>query len=86
YHLELRVRLADGATVDANCNAYPTGPVRAFMVGEIVPVRYDPDDRSKVELDRDAIKADRDARREEARRGLAELADRKLSGQPPPGG
>jgi hypothetical protein len=79
YHLELRVHLAGGATVDAKCGAYPTGPMGAFMVGEIVPVRYDPDDPSAVEVDRDAMVTAKQAARKEGEEGLVRLAEERLS-------
>jgi hypothetical protein len=79
YHLELRVKLAEGATVDAKCSAYPTGPVRGFMVGEIVPVRYDPDDPEAVVVDRDAMVAAGEARRKSGEEGLLRLGEERLA-------
>ncbi|MFT3866466.1 MAG: hypothetical protein QM729_19575 [Solirubrobacterales bacterium] len=77
-HLKLRVQFDDGSTAEVSCSAYPTGPVGAFQVGEIVPVRYLEGDRSKVEVDRDAMVAAKLAGREEAREGLVRLAEEKL--------
>jgi hypothetical protein len=57
WHLKLRVRFDDDATVEVSRSAYPTGPMGAFMVGEIVPVRYWPKDRAVVEVDREAMVA-----------------------------
>jgi hypothetical protein len=79
YHLKLRVQLAEGATVDAKCNAYPTGPVRGFIVGEIVPVRYDPDDPEAVEVDRDAMVAASQAKRKAGEEGLLRLGEERLA-------
>ena len=81
--LELRVHYEDGTTADVTCSSWAVGAANTFGAGDIVPVRYDADDRAKVELDRDAIKADRDARRDAAKRGLAELADEQLSARRP---
>jgi len=78
WHLKLRVRFDDDTTVEASCSAYPTGPVGAFMVGEIVPVRYLPTDRSQVEVDRDAMVAAKQAGRKEAEAGLVKLAEERL--------
>ena len=78
WHLKLQVRYPDGSTADASCSAYPTGPMGAFNAGDIVPVRYLPDDRSKVEVDRDAMVSAASARREEGRAGLIRLAEEKL--------
>jgi hypothetical protein len=50
----------------------------AFMVGEIVPVRYWPKDRSVVEVDRDAMVAAKQAGRKEAEEGLVKLAEERL--------
>jgi hypothetical protein len=55
WHLRATGPLDDDTTVEATCSAYPTGPVGAFQVGDIVPVRYLPDNRNKVEVDRDAM-------------------------------
>ncbi len=78
WHLKLRVRFEDGSTVDASCSAYPTGPVGAFNAGQIVPVLYLPDNRAKVEVDRDAMVAESKARRQAGREGLIRLAEEKL--------
>jgi hypothetical protein len=83
WHLKLRVRFDDDTTVDTSCSAYPTGPMGAFGIGEIVPVRYWPKDRSLVEVDRDAMVAARQAGRVEAEAGLIKLAEEKLEGKRP---
>lgn len=79
WHLKLRVRFDDGTTVDASTSAYPTGPVGAFGVGEIVPVRYWPKDRSLVEVDREAMLAAKRVGRKEAEEGLVKLAEERLA-------
>jgi hypothetical protein len=81
WHLHLRVRFDDDTTVEAKCSAYPTGPVGAFQVGDIVPVRYLPSDRTKVEVDRDAMVAAKQAGRKEAEEGLVRLAEERLDRQ-----
>jgi hypothetical protein len=83
WHLKLQVHFDDGTTVDVKCSAYPTGPVGAFNAGDIVPVRYLPKDRSLVEVDRDAMVAKAQARREEGRAGLIRMAEEKLDEGPP---
>jgi hypothetical protein len=80
-HLTLRVRFDDGTTVETKCSAYPTGPMGAFRVGDVVPVRYLPGDRSKVEVDRDAMVAAKQAGRKEAEEGLVRLAEERLDRQ-----
>lgn len=78
WHLRLRVRFDDDTTVEATCSAYPTGPVGAFGVGDLVPVRYLPDNRTKVEVDRDAMVAKSQARRIEGREKMVQLGEEKL--------
>jgi hypothetical protein len=78
WHLKLRVRFDDDTTVETSCSAYPTGPVGAFAVGDIVPVRYLPGDRSSVEVDREAMVAAKLAGRQEAEEGLVRLAEERL--------
>lgn len=64
----LRVKFADGSTTESSCRAFGH-TLAAAGVGDIIPVRYDPADRSKIELDRRAF-----VEREEAqeREGKAE--------------
>jgi hypothetical protein len=78
WHLKLRVQFEDGSTVEATCSAYPTGPVGAFNPGDIVPVRYLPDNRTKVEVDREAMVDASKARLTEGRENLIRLSEEKL--------
>jgi hypothetical protein len=78
WHLKLRVRFDDDTTVEASCSAYPTGPMGAFAVGDIVPVRYWPKDRAVVEVDREAMVAARQEGRKAAEEGLVKLAEERL--------
>src|ERR1700749_1273220 len=80
WHLELRVRYADDTYGEVKCSAYPTGPMGAFQIGDVVPVRYLDGDRSKVEVDRDAMVAAKLAGRKEAEEGLIRLGEEKLAG------
>jgi len=59
WRLELRVQFDDGTTADVSCKAYEVNLATGFGPGQIVPVRYDPNDRTKVEVD-----SRRDGRRE----------------------
>jgi hypothetical protein len=79
WHLKLRVRYDDDTYGEVWCSAYPTGPVGAFQVGDVVPVRYLDDDRSKVEVDREAMVAVKRAGREEAEEGLIRMGEEKLA-------
>jgi hypothetical protein len=79
WHLELRVQFDDGTTGEASCSGYPAGPAGAFIAGNIVPVRYWPDDRTKVEVDHDAIVAASEASRAEGREGMVRLSEERLA-------
>ena len=79
WHLELRVQFDDGSKGDASCSAYEVNLAAGFGPGQIVPVRYDADDRTKVELDRDAMVAESTARKEAGKAGLVKLAEEKLA-------
>ena len=59
YHLELRVHFDDGSTADTSCTvrAAIRGTELSIAEGDIVPVRYDPADRTKVDLDEAAMRA-----------------------------
>jgi Domain of unknown function (DUF1707) len=51
---KVRVKFEDGSTTETSCHAFGVNLGRV-AVGDVIPVRYDPADRSKVKLDRDAI-------------------------------
>jgi len=87
YHLRLRVQFDDGSTADTSCSVgnFVRGTDLFFSEGDVVPVRYDPADRSKIELDVAAYSALKQARAEELKqraiaRGEAELAGSERSG------
>jgi hypothetical protein len=79
WHLKLRVKFEDGTTGEASCSGYPAGPAGAFIAGNIVPVRYLPQDRTQVEVDHDALVAASEARRAEGREGSVRLAEERLA-------
>jgi hypothetical protein len=78
WHLHLRVKYDDGTMAETSCSAYPTGPMGAFMVGDVVPVRYLAERRGKVEVDRDAMVAAKQAGRKEAEEGLIRMGEERL--------
>jgi hypothetical protein len=78
WHLRLRVRYNDDSYGEVARSAYPTGPMGAFQVGDVVPVRYLDSDRDEVEVDRDAMVAAKQAGRKEAEEGLIRLGEEKL--------
>src|SRR5947209_7253147 len=51
---KLRVKFEDGSTVDTSCHAFGV-KLASVAIGDVIPVRYDSADRSKITLDRDAI-------------------------------
>lgn len=81
--LTLRVHFDDGTTAEVTRAERDAAIGIALDAGAIVPVRYDPHDHSKVEID---IKLKQQAR-EEAEHNADKLniaaAERKLSGEAP---
>jgi hypothetical protein len=61
----LRVAFPDGATSEISSRAFGR-TLAAAGVGDIIPVRYDPTDRSRIELDRRALVEQEEARAREA--------------------
>jgi hypothetical protein len=66
FDLDLRARFDDGSTSEFRCRVGGpfSGTQLTFAEGDIVPVRYDPQDRSKIALDEDAMNDDRASRSE----------------------
>jgi hypothetical protein len=86
-HIDLEVHFADGTTATSSCKA-KTADVGIVFDGQIVPVRYDDNDHSKVEIDVPAMTAQRAAHDEALRaysikRAQAELASRTAQGPTP---
>ena len=81
YELLLRVHFADGATADAQCRVggWFKGIKPTFSEGDVVPVRYDSADRSKVEVDLPAIEQKKQARAVAAKEMRIKLADEALA-------
>jgi hypothetical protein len=61
----LRVAFPDGAASEISCRAFGRA-LAAAGVGDSIPVRYDPTDRSKIELDRRALVEQEEAQEREA--------------------
>jgi hypothetical protein len=78
WHLHLRVKYDDGTMAETSCSAYPTGPMGGFMVGDVVPVRYRAERRGKVEVDREAMVAAKQAGRKEAEEGLIRMGEERI--------
>jgi len=81
YHLELRVAFDDGSSSDVSCQVGGalTGTDLGFFEGDIVPVRYDPADRSKVAVDVPAMEAARKANEDQLKRQAIDRAEAKLA-------
>jgi hypothetical protein len=77
FKVTMRVQF-DDTTEEAKCSIWRFSG-GAPGVGEIVPVRYDPDDRSRVEIDIEALDAGKLDAREEAKAKLIQSAEQKLS-------
>jgi hypothetical protein len=77
WKVKLRVQFDDGVA-EAHCSMWAK-PFAGPAAGAILPVRYDPDDRSKVEVDVATINAGHDAAREDLEANLIEEAEQKLS-------
>ncbi len=78
WKVQLRVQFDDGTTTETECSIWCKVGGQP-SAGEILPVRYDPDDHSKVEVDVTAMRAGHDAAREEAKVKLIQAAEEKLS-------
>jgi hypothetical protein len=57
---KLRVKFKDGSSAEVSRRVWRSKLARA-NVGDLIPVRYDPADRSKIEIDGNAMEAQRDA-------------------------
>jgi hypothetical protein len=79
YDVGLRVHFEDGTTAEiVRRIGGIAGTDLDFTVGDIVPVRYDPSDLSKVELDEDALRASQQQAREAAQRHIDQVHERAV--------
>jgi hypothetical protein len=83
-HLDLEVHFTDGTTAKISCKA-KTADVGIVFDGQIVPIRYDDNDRSKVEIDAPVMKAQRTAHDEALRAYSIKRAQAELGKSPAPG-
>ncbi len=71
YDVGLRVHFDDHTTEDVVRRiGGMAGTDLKFTVGDIVPVRYDPRNRDKIELDEDSLRAEQQRAREAAQRSV----------------
>jgi hypothetical protein len=73
----LRVKFEDGSTTEVKLRVWRSKLARA-NVGDLIPVRYDPADHSKIEIDGKAIQAQRDAAAHEVDEQAIAEGERKL--------
>jgi hypothetical protein len=83
YHIKARVEFDDGTSAEVSCKVHRG--LGIFNVGDILPFRYDPSDRSKIVLDEPALKAIADETRAKVRELAAEKAARPIPAGAVPG-
>ena len=76
YHIKARIEFDDGTTSEISCKVHRG--LGAYDVGEVLPFRYDPADRSKIALDEPALKALAEESRGEVRKIEQEDAERPI--------
>jgi hypothetical protein len=92
FELKLRVQFDDGTTEDISRRVRlaslggTSGAVGATVnAGDLLPVRYDPEDRSKIEIDSAAVKEDKKAGREYSKRLAIQRGEERLAAASAPG-
>jgi hypothetical protein len=83
YRLVVRVKFDDGSTTEfaQKLNHRKDG---LHIEGDIVPVRFDPADHSKIEIDLPALAARREAARSDAKQAAIARSERALDPQGAP--
>jgi hypothetical protein len=85
--LTLRVHFEDGTTSEFSTTKRTIDLGGGVVTeGDILPVRYEPSDRSQIELDVDAIKAQAAAAESAQKEAAIARAEAQLAGTPPPAG
>src|SRR5438876_6078568 len=83
FRLGLRVHLDSGSTVDASGKVGGWGGTDLwFTAGDIVPVRYDAADHTRVAVDEPVLRAERAASLRASADAAIERSERKLAGLP----
>lgn len=82
YDLKLRVHFDDGSSSDCQrtVGGFIRGTDLCFNEGDIVPVRFDPADRSKVEVDTEAMEKQREQEKLARRQQAVSRAEQELAG------
>jgi hypothetical protein len=83
YDLGLRVRFADGSTaeVSRHVGGLWKGTALSFSEGDIVPVRYDRTDPSKLEVDVPAMETSKATNAAQAKQAAISRADASLAAE-----
>ncbi len=77
---KLRVKFDDGSTTEINRRVW-SHKLAGARVGELIPVRYDAADRSKIEIDAAALTAKREATERAAHEQAVAQGERDLEQQ-----
>jgi hypothetical protein len=92
FELKLRVQFDDGTTEDIARRVRlaslggSSGAIGATVTaGDLLPVRYDPEDRSKIEIDSAAVKQGKEAAREDSQRLAIQRGEEQLAAASSPG-
>ena len=79
YDVGMRVHFEDGTTSEiVRRIGGMAGTDLDFYVADTVPVRYDPNDRNKIELDEDALRARQQRARDEKQRHIDQVNERAV--------
>jgi Short C-terminal domain len=81
YRITARVTFSDGSTTDTKAKLH-TSRHGFYMVGQAVPVRYDPADHSKAEVDLPELEAQKQAARDERQQVANARAEQARNGVP----
>jgi hypothetical protein len=80
WKLVLEIHFEDGSTAEMQDKVSKADVAPLLKVGDILPVRYDPDDRSDAVVDTQAVKAETDVKQNAAQAAALEQARRQLGG------
>jgi hypothetical protein len=80
WALVLEIHFEDGSTAEMHDKVSKSDVAPLLKVGDILPVRYDPDDHSDAVVDTPAVKAGADETRTAAQEAAVEQARRQLDG------
>ena len=85
YHIKVRIKFGDGSTTDIKEKLH-ISKHGFHLKGQTVPVRYDPADHSKVEIDLPELAAQKQAARDRLDRSANARVEQALNEMTPHGG